>query len=54
MKFPKFYETIRNEAIIMKTKNLLLTLLMFVFGATAAFAQVKRVEMRIGGYLCGN
>lgn len=23
-------------------------------GATNSFAQVKRVEMHIGGYLCGN
>lgn len=25
-----------------------------VFGGTSAQAQVKRVEMHIGGYLCGN
>lgn len=32
----------------------LLGLLMLFGGAVAARAEVKRVEMRIAGYLCGN
>jgi hypothetical protein len=38
-------------------RNILLTLigLVLLFGnATSSSAEVKRVEMHIGGYLCGN
>lgn len=28
--------------------------IIFAAGAVHSFAQVKRVEMHIGGYLCGN
>jgi hypothetical protein len=28
--------------------------LLSLFGASSTIAEVKRVEMRIGGYLCGN
>lgn len=29
-------------------------ILLSIFGAEAGLAQVKRVEMKIDGYLCGN
>lgn len=32
----------------------LLTLVVLFGGAASAKAQVKRVQMHIGGYLCGN
>ena len=39
----------------MKTKALLMVGLVLVFGcATRSSAQVKRVQMHIAGYLCGN
>ena len=31
-----------------------LVLLVFLASAATSTAQVKRVQMRIGGYLCGN
>lgn len=41
----------------MTKRNFILVFAAFavlVFGGLNAYAQVKRVEMRIGGYLCGN
>ncbi len=41
----------------MMTTKIILFIAAFVMllgGATNSFAQVKRVEMHIGGYLCGN
>jgi hypothetical protein len=39
----------------MKTKALLMVGLVLVLGcATRSSAQVKRVQMHIAGYLCGN
>jgi hypothetical protein len=43
----------RDEMI--KTIELFTFALLFVFGsATPAAAQVKRIQMHIAGYLCGN
>lgn len=39
----------------MKTNFLLITTLFLLFGSvTIASAQVKKVQMHIAGYLCGN
>jgi hypothetical protein len=36
------------------TFTVILALLLFLASAAGAVGQVKRVEMHIGGYLCGN
>ena len=38
----------------MITVRAMIGLLMFAFGASIAHAEVKMVQMKIAGYLCGN
>ena len=50
-----FSEGFPGEIAMTKLAATLFTTAIFYFvSASAAFAQVKRVEMKIDGYLCGN